>query len=108
MEEQTIHIRNKVEDLLHAKVENIIKFNNVPNNSVYKVSIENKPYIFKIYKQKTWPEDGKLMFVNRTLMKHHINCARMIAFDRSDAHFPTGFLLEECLPGETADRIVFD
>jgi len=62
----------------------------------------------KIYRKRDWPEDGKLVFVNRKLLEHQIGCAKMIAFDRTDAFFHNGFLLEECLPGETADRMVFD
>ncbi|CAG7658762.1 aminoglycoside phosphotransferase family protein [Paenibacillus allorhizosphaerae] len=108
MEELIIRIRKKVEELMHAKVDDIEKLENVPNNSVYKILVENKPYIFKIYKQRTWPEDGKLIFINRKLIENHIGCAKMFAFDRNDSFFHTGFLLEECLPGVTADQIVFD
>ncbi|TMV43760.1 aminoglycoside phosphotransferase family protein [Paenibacillus mesophilus] len=108
MEELIIHIRKKVEELLHTKVDDIEKLENVPNNSVYKILVKNRPYIFKIYKQRNWPEDGKLIFINRKLIENHIGCAKMIAFDRNDSFFQTGFLLEECLPGLTADQIVFD
>lgn len=108
MEELINHIRKKVEELLNEKVDYINKIENVPNNSVYKVFVKNKPYIFKIYKQRTWPEEGKLIFVNKKLIENNIGCAKIIAFDRNDSYFHTGFLLEECLPGENADHIVFD
>ncbi|RKN86111.1 aminoglycoside phosphotransferase family protein [Paenibacillus ginsengarvi] len=108
MKERFDHIRNKVEVLLNSRVDEISKMENVPNNSVYKVIVNNKSYIFKIYKQRTWPEDGKLVFIHKKLMESHIDCARIIAFDRTDPCFHTGFLLEECLPGVTADQVAFD
>lgn len=108
MEEIIARITKKVEQYLHVQVDRIEKLDNVPNNSVYKVWVQKKPYIFKIYKQRTWPEDGKLLFVNRKLIENHIRCAKIIAFNRTDSYFQTGFLIEECLPGVTADRIDFN
>ncbi|MCQ6557206.1 aminoglycoside phosphotransferase family protein [Paenibacillus mendelii] len=108
MEEIIHHLRVKVEELLNARVDEINKIDNVPNNSVYKVIVSDKPYIFKRYRQRNWPEDGKLMFVHHKLMEHQIGCAKIIAFDRNDSYFQTGFLLEECLPGVNADHAAFD
>lgn len=108
MEELIIRIREKTEELLHAKVNGIEKIENVPNNSVYKILVDTKPYIFKIYNQRTWPEDGKLIYINQQLIANHIGCAKIITFDRSDSFFHTGYVLEECLPGITADRMVFN
>lgn len=51
MKEHFEHISNKVEALLHSRVDKISKLENVPNNLVYKVIANNKSYIFKIYKQ---------------------------------------------------------
>lgn len=108
MDELFINIRKKVKKFLNAEVNSIEKIENVPNNSVFKLIADNKPYIFKIYKQRSWPEDGKLIFVNNKLIENNIGCAKIIVFDRSDSYFKTGFLLEECLPGINADHIVFD
>lgn len=106
--EQLIHsIRKKVEQLLNATVDDIRKIENVPNNAVYKIIVGKESYIFKIYKQRNWPENGKLLFINRQLNERKIGCAKIIAFDRNDPLFPTGYLLEECLPGKTADQISF-
>jgi len=108
MEQIIDQIRTKAEQLLNAKVDKIRKVENVPNNTVYKMWVQNKPYIFKIYKQRNWPEDRKLLFVNRQLIEHKIGCATIIEFDRSDPQFPTGYVIEECLPGKTADQIAFN
>lgn len=108
MEEVIIHIKSKVAELLGSEADSVEKFENVPNNSVYKISAKGKPYIFKIYKHKTWPEDGKIVFVNNRLIENNISCARVIAFDRTDPYFGNGFLIEEFLPGKNADNIIFD
>jgi len=108
MAELISRIRKKVEEILNDKVENIEKIENVPNNSVFKVLVRNKPYIFKIYKQRSWPEDGKLIFVNKKLFENNISSAKIIAFDRNDSYFNTGFLLEEYVLGENADNIALD
>jgi len=83
----------------------IKKFENVENNTVYKIETDSKPYIFKIYSSKKWPEDGKLLFVNRKLKEHKIPHAEILAFSHGDINFPNGYLIEECLPGTTADRL---
>jgi len=108
MDETTLRIRKKVEEFLNVQVNSIERIENVPNNTVYKILADDKSYIFKIYAQRDWPEDGKLRFIHQKLTEHHIACAKLIVFDRSDPFFHNGFLLEECLPGATADRMVFD
>ena len=100
-------IKEKARKVLNAEIDNVVQFQNVPNNSVYKIFSDGKAYIFKIYKQKTWPEDGKLLFVNKKLIENNIGCAKIITFDRSDDFFTNGFLIEEYLDGRTADRISF-
>jgi len=105
MEELISHIRKKVEELLSDKVDNIKNIESASNNSVFNVLVKNKHYIFKIYKQRTWPEDGKLIFINQKLIENNISTAKIIAFDRNDSYFNSGFLLEEYVPGENADNI---
>ncbi|MBD3919302.1 aminoglycoside phosphotransferase family protein [Paenibacillus sp. PR3] len=108
MNENYAYIRNKVEQIVQGTVDAIEPFENVPNNKVYKIIANGKPYIFKTYKQRTWPEDGKLAYVNRQLIEHHIRCAKLIVFDRSDPYFETGYLIEEYVPGTNAALIAFD
>jgi Ser/Thr protein kinase RdoA (MazF antagonist) len=83
----------------------IYKFDNVPNNQVYKIETETQNYIFKIYAKRDWPEDGKIPFVVQKLDEYKIPHAKLYTFERNDENFPDGYLIEECLPGITADRL---
>jgi thiamine kinase-like enzyme len=97
-------IKKTFENRMNQSVKSIHKFENVLNNQVFKVETEAKPYIFKIY-SSGWPEDGKLPFVARKLEEYSIPHAKLYIFTRDDSNFPNGYLIEECLPGITADRL---
>ena len=85
-------------------VRSVHRFENVTNNSVYRIDTELQSYIFKIYKCG-WPEDGKLLFVDKKLTEHDIPHAKILVYNRENAEFTNGYLIEECLPGTTADRL---
>lgn len=83
----------------------INKFENVPNNQVYQINTKDKAYIFKIYDQRDWPEDGKLHFIDKKLDECNIAHAKLYDFNRDNEHFPNGYLIEEFLEGKTADKL---
>ena len=64
------------ENQMNKKVYSVHKFENVPNNRVFKIETESLPYIFKIY-SSGWPENGKLPFVTRKLAEHKIPHAKI-------------------------------
>lgn len=80
------------------------RFENTANNTVYRIDTESQPYIFMIYKSD-WPEDGKLLFVDSKLSEYGIPHAKILVYSRDNSDFPHGYLIEECLPGITADRL---
>lgn len=98
-------IRQVFEKDMGESVCDIKKFEHVENNTVYKIETSSRPYIFKIYNNPDWPEDGKLLFVDRLLTEHGIPHAKIFIYCRDNANFPNGYLIEECLPGATADRL---
>ncbi len=98
-------IKKTFEDQMHKKACSIYQFENIFNNYVFKVETETKPYIFKVYAKRDWPENGKLPFVSRKLSEYNIPHAELLVFNREDEIFPNGYLIEECLPGTTADRL---
>jgi Ser/Thr protein kinase RdoA (MazF antagonist) len=100
-----ILIKNTFEEKMNIPVKSIHQFENVQNNQVFKIETEALPYIFKIY-SSGWPEDGKLPFVSQKLDEYKIPHAKLFVFNRDNDNFPNGYLIEECLPGITADRIM--
>lgn len=98
-------ITRTFEDSIKETVCSIHEFENVPNSQVYKVETETKKYIFKIYAQRDWPEDGKLPYITKKLSENNIAHAKIFDFNRDNEHFPNGYLIEELLPGVTADEL---
>jgi hypothetical protein len=90
------------ENVMGIKVCSIHKYDNVLNNQVFKIEAESEPYIFKIYANRNWPEDGKLSFIAGKLEEYKIPHAKLFVFDRDNTSFPYGYLIEQCLPGVTA------
>ena len=80
----------------------------VTNNSVFTFSSGGKPYIFKFYKSKWWPENGKLPFVMSKLKENSIPCADIVIFTRDDPDYPNGYLIETMLDGTAADKANFN
>ena len=85
----------------------IVKYEILTNNIVYRIETRTQSYIFKVYVSKGWPEEGKRLFVNRKLREFGIPHAEIIVHCCGDDKFPNGYLIEECLPGTTADRLGF-
>ena len=98
-------IKATFETKIKQKALAVHKYESTWNNHVYKIETESRPYIFKIYTNKCWPEDGKTLFVNRKLREYGIACAEVFVFNREDENFLNGYLIEECLSGTTADTL---
>ncbi len=97
--EKIIKVSKKI---LNTEILSVCPFENITTNRVFKIITREKSYIFKIYKSG-WPEDGKLLFVDKQLTEHGISHAKIIVYSRDNSDFPNGYLIEECLPGTTAD-----
>jgi aminoglycoside phosphotransferase (APT) family kinase protein len=95
-------IKSTFEAQMQMKADTIRRLEDVPNNSVYIIEAESRKYIFKAY-SSGWPEEGKLVFVSRKLTEANIPHAKIYAYSRNDEHFPHGYIIEECLPGITAN-----
>lgn len=98
-------IKETFENQLNIEVRSVHQFENITNNYVYKIGTDTQPYIFKIYKSG-WPEDKKLLFVDSQLTQYGISHAKIFAYNRDNTDFTNGYLIEECLPGKTADMLV--
>lgn len=101
-------VKQIIKKYFSAEIKNIIKVENVTNNTVYSFEAAERQYIVKLYKSRYWPEDGKIPFVYRSLSENKIQCPELIAFNRSDNRFPDGYLIESKIQGITADRLALD
>ena len=88
--------------------EEIRKSENVTNNFVYFFTVSGKHYVLKLFRSTDWPEDGKVQFVNQSLIQNNIPCAELISYNRNDKIYPNGYLIEREVQGTAADKIVFD
>lgn len=108
MNELINKIKSISENILNRKIIKIEQIQNPTVNTLFKLSTEKDAYIFKLYKQKDWPENGKLKFVNKKLIESNINCAKLIMFDRDNPDFPKGYSIEEFIEGQNAKEIEFN
>lgn len=92
------------EGFFGTSINDMTAIEQVTNNKVFKFTFDGKPYIFKFYKSKWWPEDGKIPFVTKTLLENGIRCADVKLFTRDNKDFPNGYLIEEMLSGVAADK----
>ena len=74
-------------------------------NHAYRIETEDKPYIMKLYRSPGYPEEGKLLLVAERLAGHSIPHAAIYSYSSGGSDFPNGYIIEECLPGITADRL---
>jgi Ser/Thr protein kinase RdoA (MazF antagonist) len=99
-------IRMAAEDCLPTAVSAVELVADPTVNRLFKIMTDDDAYIFKVFAQKTWPEDGKLAFVNRCLRDNDIPCAELLHFGREDPRFPNGYALERFVAGKTANTLV--
>lgn len=91
-----------------CSADEILKNENVTNNFVYSFKVSGDEYFLKLYRNKDWPEDGKIPFVYRCLSQKHIPCAELVAYCRGDEVYPNGYLIERKVQGTSADKIQLD
>lgn len=68
-------------------------------NRVYKVETTGGVFVVKVFKYPTWPEDGKLQWVERRLVEHGVAHPRLIHYTRDARLFPHGFAAFEYVEG---------
>jgi len=74
-------------------------------NNVFIVEAEDNLYNVKLYSSVDYPEKDKVLFVSEKLTKNNIPHAKIISYNRNDDVFTNGYVIEEYLPGTTADNL---
>ena len=88
-----------------CSADEIRKIGSVANNSVFFFTAAGNSCYLKLYRNKDWPEEGKIPFVYRSLSQNNIPCAGLVAYSRNDEVYPNGYLIEREIPGTSADQI---
>lgn len=83
----------------------IRKTENITNNHVSGFTAAGNRFFLKLYRSRDWPEAGKVPFVYRSLAQKNIPCAELITYEREDAAYPNGYLIEREIHGTAADKI---
>jgi len=96
----------KAELLLNEKVVKIEKLTKGYVNKTYKVSVGSGDYVFRIFAAFTWPEHGKIEFINKKLAENNIERAENIAVIRDDDYFKNGYMAERFINGQNAEDVV--
>ena len=81
---------------------------NITNNHVYPFMAAGDRYFLKLYRNKDWPEEGKIPFVYRRLSDRNIPHAGLVAYSRDDEIYPNGYLIEREVRGTAADKMRLD
>ena len=87
-----------------CSADEIRKTENATNNFVYSFTAAGARCYLKLYRNKNWPEEGKIPFVYRSLLQKGIPCAELVAYDRDDETYPNGYLIEREIQGTAADK----
>ena len=98
-------VENLIKHCFGCNSEEISKVENITNNLVYRFTVGGNSFFLKLYRNKDWPEAGKIPFVYQSLAQKNISCAELVAYERDDEEYPNGYLIEHEIDGTAADKI---
>ena len=98
-------VENIVKKHFGCSADEIRKIENATNNFVYSFTAAGESFFLKLYRNKDWPETGKIPFVYQNLLQKSIPCAQQVAYNRDNEVYPNGYLIEREIQGTAADKI---
>ena len=99
-------IKSKIGNLLHKDILDCFKLTNGSCNDVYKIVTSDKNYVLRIFSSRSWPEEGKLGFINDKLIENNIFSAKNVFITRDDPDFEKGFMVQEFLDGYDVSDVI--
>jgi len=69
-------------------------------NYVYKVVTEKGSFLAKVFRNRNWPEKGKLPWIEHQLQKYNIPHAKILFYSKSAKPFRFGFMISEFVEGK--------
>lgn len=106
MEEFNNEFIEYIEKELNIKIKNIFELTNGSYNKVYKLETSRGELLLRIFKDKSWPENGKLEFINRKLIENKIECAKILIIERNDKYFKNGFMIQEYISDNDLEDVI--
>ncbi len=97
------------ECIAHTLGEDIIAIHSTTEgevNRVYKVDLQGRSVIVKIFSRPNHPEVGKDAWVNGLLQANQIHHAGLLHYSRDNQFFAYGFAISEYIEGIHADRLI--
>ena len=107
-EEVNSNISQAVECVLGVKVLSAEQIKLGIVNRVYRVETDGGRFVVKVFRSRTWPEKGKLQWIEKELLKLRILHPRIVFFSRDAAVFPNGLMITEHIEGRDAWEAIDD
>jgi Ser/Thr protein kinase RdoA (MazF antagonist) len=99
-------INRAVEAALRTRVTGHSRIRRGTTNHVYKVETADGTIILKLFRDKDWPEPGKLEWVEQRLREENIPHAGTLYHSGGDDIFSAGYVLYEYLAGEQPENLI--
>ena len=99
-------IATAVAHVLDVRVKKAIKMSHGEVNHVYKIVTGKGTFLARIFKHKSWQENGKLQWIEKQLTEHNIDHAKILYYSKSGKFFPHGFMITEFLEGNNGNEAV--
>jgi Ser/Thr protein kinase RdoA (MazF antagonist) len=77
-------------------------------NEVYEVETLRGRVVVKVFSSRTWPEDGKLEWIEGQLTRRSIPHAPVLHYSRDDAYFPHGLMISGFIEGRSSVEALAD
>jgi len=103
-----IKISNIVKDKLETSLINVSPLGISEGNVAYKLQTIKGNYFIKIFKSATWPEEGKLEWLENKLSEENIKHPKLLYISRDSNMFKFGFALFEYLDGNNFSNLILE
>ena len=92
-------VARAVAAVLKVTVDSVVKMRDGEVNHTFRVSTKKGDFLARVFRNRDWPEDGKLLWIERQLRSKRIAHAKIVYYSRSSKFFPYGFMVTQFLDG---------
>lgn len=75
-------------------------------NKVYRIDMRDGPVVLKIFRSRTWPEAGKLEWINQELAKLEITQPKILFQSSGNSFLPRPFIIWELIDGTNIETLI--